>query len=244
MRKEHDDMIDSFSKILQFTFLIMTILLFSANGQAQEKAKLIYVGDPLCSWCYGFSGEISAALEELDAEVDFELIMGGLRPYNKETTKDLGDFLHHHWDQVSQRSGKNFKYDILKDSSFVYDTEPPSRAVLVVREIAAEKEFDFFKDVQVEFYLNNKNTNKIDAYFKLLEKYDLDKGTFTEAYNSERMKEKIKIDFRRASALGVRGFPSVLLAYKGETRAICNGYTNSEAVVKATRSIIRELDGK
>lgn len=32
---------------------------------AQEKAKLIYIGDPLCSWCYGFSEEFSQVVDQL-----------------------------------------------------------------------------------------------------------------------------------------------------------------------------------
>ncbi|MFQ5523922.1 MAG: DsbA family protein, partial [Acidimicrobiia bacterium] len=38
--------------------------------------KLIYVGDPMCSWCWGFAPEI----EDLADEYPVEVVVGGLRP--------------------------------------------------------------------------------------------------------------------------------------------------------------------
>ena len=64
-------------KNLLFLFLL-TISSTMMNGQ--EKATLIYFGDPMCSWCYGFSDELNDALNLLSDQVDFELVMGGLRP--------------------------------------------------------------------------------------------------------------------------------------------------------------------
>ena len=72
------------------------------------KPKLIYIGDPMCSWCYGFSNELSFIVEEYEDTVEFEMIMGGLRPYNTETMIDLKDFLSHHWEDVAKASGKKF----------------------------------------------------------------------------------------------------------------------------------------
>ena len=38
--------------------------------------KLIYVGDPMCSWCWGFAPEI----ESLADDYPIEVVVGGLRP--------------------------------------------------------------------------------------------------------------------------------------------------------------------
>jgi len=56
---------------------------------AQEKTTLIYVGDPMCSWCYGFGNEISTVISTLGDRVEVEAVMGGLRPYNTETIRLL-----------------------------------------------------------------------------------------------------------------------------------------------------------
>jgi len=140
-------------------YLLTFIFFFHINTMmSQSKPKLIYFGDPMCSWCYGFSPEMEKAIDSLSSEVDFQMVMGGLRPYNTETMKDLGDFLQHHWEEVGSRSGQSFSYEILKDTSFVYDTEPACRAVVLMRELKPEKEFEFFHKVQNAFYFKNKNT--------------------------------------------------------------------------------------
>ncbi len=53
--------------------------------------KLIYFGDPMCSWCYGFAPELKEIISNLP-EVEFQLILGGLRPYGKEPIKGMKKF--------------------------------------------------------------------------------------------------------------------------------------------------------
>ncbi|MEJ6694109.1 MAG: hypothetical protein QNL00_10970, partial [Saprospiraceae bacterium] len=82
------------------TLIFAIILISTMNTNAQDKPTLIYVGDPMCSWCYGFSHEIEDAITELGEEIQLEVVMGGLRPYNTQTMADLKDFLSDHWKHV------------------------------------------------------------------------------------------------------------------------------------------------
>jgi len=199
---------------------------------AQDKPTLLYFGDPMCSWCYGFSPELSEVLNELDGKVELEMVMGGLRPYNKQTMKELGDFLKHHWEEVGQRSGQKFQYDILNDHSFVYDTEPSCRAVRVVRKLKPAKEFEFFKAVQTAFYYENKNTADVQTYLKIAEEFDIDTDLFKKEFESEEMKDLIRKDFEKSAEMGVRGFPSMILVDGNKNIMIANGYLPSEQVVQ------------
>ena len=197
---------------------------------AQTKAKLIYIADPMCSWCYGFINELTAALEELDDKVELQLVMGGLRPYNTETMSDLSDFLKGHWQQVEERSGRHFNYELLSDHSFVYDTEPPSRAVLVMRQLNPEQEFAFFKAIQTAFYSENKNTNDVETYLELVDQFGVDREKFKIMFESEGMKQAVKKDFEMAASMGVRGFPSVVLQDGDQYFLISNGYTTAKNI--------------
>lgn len=40
--------------------------------------SLVYVGDPMCSWCYGFGQELSKALAQR-LEMRLDIVTGGLR---------------------------------------------------------------------------------------------------------------------------------------------------------------------
>ena len=110
----------------------------------QTKLNIIYFADPMCSTCYGFSPTISKILNDLEGFVDIQMIMGGLRPFNTETMKELSAFLQKEWQKVQQLSGQYFKYDLLADHSFVYDTEPACRAVITMRRVAPDFTHPYF----------------------------------------------------------------------------------------------------
>lgn len=207
---------------------------------SQEKATLLYFGDPMCSWCYGFSPEFSKAIKALEGEVNVELVMGGLRPYNTQTMTELGDFLQHHWEEVGQRSGQQFKYDILKDASFVYDTEPACRAVTTIRELKPEVEFEFFKAIQKAFYFENKNTSDLTTYTDLSDQFGFEKTAFAEIFESAAMKVKVKKDFEKSATMGVRGFPTVILKKGEKVILISNGYAEAEQVIDKVNLFLQE----
>ena len=209
---------------------------------AETKPKLIYFSDPMCSWCYGFSPEISEALERLGETVDFQLVMGGLRPYNTETMEGLGDFLKEHWDHVHERSGQPFCYDILEDTNFVYDTEPPSRAVVVMKKLKPKAIFEFFQKIQEAFYKENKNTNLTETYLDLAAEFDVDKKVFQKEFESEEMKKAVRSEFTFTAKVGVRGFPTVVLLDGKHLHLLSNGYTTSDILVEKCNRILSEKD--
>jgi len=204
---------------------------------SQEKATLIYVGDPMCSWCYGFAPELAEAVQSLEENVDIQVVMGGLRPYNRQKMTDLAGFLKEHWEEVNGRTGQPFSYGVLA-KNYAYDTEPPSRACVVVREMNANLEMDFFKALQTLFYVENKNMNVVETYLPLVKEMGLDVEEFQQKFASEEMKTAVKSDFDFAGSIGVRGFPSMVLKKGEEYILISNGYTTSEKIVKSVERVL------
>jgi len=220
--------------LLIFSFI--TLLQFTT--MAQDKATLIYIGDPMCSWCYGFSPEFSKAAEMLDDKVEVQLVMGGLRPYNQEPMAKLGDFLKEHWEHVNEASGQPFNYEILKDTEMKYDTEPICRANVIARELNPKTAWKFFKLSQIAFYKDNKDPNILSTMLGVAKECDLPLDQFEEMYESEEWKTKVKLDFQYSADLGVRGFPSVVLKKGDQHFLVVNGYAKAEAVVDV---VIRAL---
>ena len=207
---------------------------------AQDKPQLIYFGDPMCSWCYGFSPEFSKAVDSLGETIDLQIIMGGLRPFNTETMTDLGNFLKDHWKEVEKRSGQPFSYEILKDETFVYDTEPACRAVIVMKKLKPDSTLEFFKKIQHSFYKKNKNTNSVETYLELVEAFGIEKAIFKKEFESDEIKEAVKKEFTYSSEIGVRGFPTVVLQKGEKFYLISNGYTTSENIIATCRKMLDE----
>jgi putative protein-disulfide isomerase len=165
--------------------------------------------------------------------------MGGLRPFGRETMAEIGDFLRHHWEEVQLRSGQKFGYDALEHSDFVYDTEPPSRAVVTMRSLNPSMEFLFFKAVQEAFYRNNADTNRLDTYLDLAQAYDVDDQGFVNAFNSRPIKEQTLQDFAFTKRLGVTGFPTTLLQLGQQYFLLAHGYSEAQQMIAAIDKVLR-----
>jgi putative protein-disulfide isomerase len=223
-----------------FVMSVLSLLLFSVWGPVSaggEKVEVIYVGDPMCSWCYGFTPEFSKFYEAYRDKVDFRLLMGGLRPYTKEPmNSERKEFLKAHWADVGRSTGQPFNFDILEIDGFVYDTERAARAVVVVQEMSPEDTYAFFKSVQHTFYVENKNTNDVATYVDLLPRFGIDGEAFTARYESDEYKLKTRQQFSEASSLGAVSFPTILIR-KGDTvKLLARGYTPADVLGKRLES--------
>lgn len=220
--------------------LLVLSVIISNNMNAQNKPQLIYIGDAMCSWCYGFAPEITKIKAHFDNKVDFKLINGGLRPYNTESIVSLADFLKEHWQEISALTEQKFNYEILKTKEFIYDTEPASRAVVVCRNLKPEKEFEFLEAAQEIFYFQNKETNKADSYKELVARLGINFIDFEKQFNSEEVKQQTKKDFDLAASIGVRGFPSLILFQNGKYISISNGYGKAEKIITTIENQLKK----
>ena len=220
--------------ILFSFFLTLSTTIMAAQNDSLP--QLIYVGDPMCSWCYGFGPEMQKALDSLDNKVQFSVVMGGLRPYNTERIADMHDFLKEHWEHVHAASGQPFNFAILSDTTLIYDTEPACRAVVIARSMQPATAFAFFKDVQYAFYFKNKDIRQPEAYRSICAKHDINYDLFAEKFSDEKSRKLSEKDFERTAELGVRGFPTLLLQHSGKTHVITRGYEKAEKVVEAVEA--------
>ena len=220
------------------SFILLMNLSMMLSGQ--DKATLIYVGDPMCSWCYGFTSELDEALQVLGDEIDFEIVMGGLRPFNKETMFDLKEFLEGHWQEVNSMTGQKFSYDILEDKDMLYDTEPACRAVVTIKEIDPTLTHAYFKSAQHSFYFQNRNPIEASTYVELAKKFGINEDVFLEKFNSEQMKIAVKNEFSFASQLGANSFPTLILKNNDTYFLVSRGYSKSEVIVKNIHKVLSE----
>ena len=232
-------LIDSILRSVKRTLVFAFLFIFSQiKIMAQEKPILLYFGDPMCSWCYGFSPEFGKVAEAVKGIADIRLVMGGLRPYNTETMADLGEFLTHHWDDVGRRSGQPFRFDILQKQDIVYDTEPACRAVVTAANMDSTLAFPYFKAVQTAFYFENKDPNLTKNFVELAGTFNLDKKVFEKLFESEEMKNAVREDFATAAEMGVRGFPTVVLKNGDDFYLLTNGYALAEGIIEKITTII------
>jgi len=187
--------------------------------------SLIYVVDPMCSWCWGFSPVFEEIVQRYHVQVTIQVLFGGLRPGNTERfDEQRRAYILSHWHAVHERTGQPFNFAFQMGSSFFYDTEPPSRAVIVVRQLAPEKAFLFLKSVQEAFYVKNENITRQEILVDLATAQGVDRAKFLEWFQDPAIKQSVWEEFDQARQLGVSGFPTLLGQYGHELMTFTHGY--------------------
>ncbi len=208
-------------------------LLFMSTAQtlSAQKDTLIYIGDPMCSWCYGFSPELEK-IKSAFPNTPFEMVMGGLRPGGTEKMLELKDFLKEHWMEVQRASGQRFNFKILSQSSVSYDTEPACRAVILAGKMKPEIKFDFFKAAQESFYIHNNLPNDDDTYVQLAGRFGINPETFHNRFKKDQAKLDAYSEFDLAAKMGVASFPALIAKIDGKLYLVTNGYQKAERIIK------------
>lgn len=191
---------------------------------------LLYFADPLCSWCYGFGPELSKLLERRP-DTRLDLVMGGLRPFNTETmSPKFKDMLREHWRHVAQASGLPFSEAILERDDFVYDTEPPCRAVVTARHLDRDLAYAYLKAVQAAFYRDGREVTRALVLADVAAETGYDRAAFLGALESQELRGQTKDDFATAQSLGVGGFPTVALADGRQLFLVTSGYVTEDVL--------------
>lgn len=193
-----------------------------------DKPQVIYVGDPMCSWCWG----IAPVVEHVSRRDDITLrvVVGGLRPGPSAEPLDdrMRAMLSEHWGKVEEVSGQPFDLSGLDRENWVYDTELPAIAVTTMRHLAEAETLRFFTELQRAFYADRVDITDIEVYPPLLAGYDVAPDEFMKAMRSDEGRTRAWEDFAESRELGVLGFPTILLQHGDSTQVLSRGYATSQ----------------
>ena len=125
--------------------------------------EMIYIADPMCSWCYGFQPVISALADRSATSLPLRLMMGGLRAGNQEPmgAADKAS-VRAAWTRVGAATGQPFDMNFFAREHFCYDTEPACRAVVSVRRLQPTFALPFMARIQQAFYAENRDMTAAD----------------------------------------------------------------------------------
>lgn len=197
-----------------------------------EKPVLVYIADPMCSWCYGFQKEIEIVLERMGNEIEFRLLMGGLHQHTRQPMNEkFKEFLINHWREIALKTGQPFSFELLKNDNFIYNTIPACRAVVTSSIIDPGKSYSYFKEIQKAFFVDNYDTNNITTYLDIADKLNIKRSSFEYLYTSPVSNQKTLEQFSICLTLNARVFPTVLLQVHHKTKLIACGYTEAERML-------------
>lgn len=193
------------------------------------RARLLYVMDPMCSWCWGFAPVADALVEQARAAgLPLHLVVGGLRTGSAALEPSARRYILEHWQAVKDTTGQSFRFDGALPDGFVYDTEPACRAVVAARSLDPDIAWRLVKDIQQAFYLEGRDVTQASVLAELAENAGLPKIEFAEAFDSAEQLAATASDFSWVQDLGIAGFPTLLAERNGQLALLTNGYQSLE----------------
>jgi putative protein-disulfide isomerase len=196
--------------------------------------EFVYVGDPMCSWCWGFA-PVAERMQDV-YDVPLRVVVGGLRPGPEAEELDdrLAGVLGHHWDQVEAASGQPFDRTFLeRRDGWRYDTEIPAVAAVTMRELNEPQTLQFLSRLQRAFYAEGVDLTDRAVYPELIAEFDVDTDEFTQRFASDEMKTRAWSDFAESRSLGVAGFPTLLVRDGAEWAVLTRGFVPGDKLLPA-----------
>ena len=198
--------------------------------------KLIYVADPMCSWCYGFSKEV-AELLDMNPELLLEIVLGGLTAGSPKLLDEAGKrFRLMHWTKVEALSGLPFNREALMARvGFIYDSGPASRALVTALKLNPEMDIlKVFRVIQKSFYVDGKDVTDPSVLIKILssafsaEGFIVSEDLILTTFESDEVKTDTDNHYKKArQTFGISSFPALLLEGNGEIETISTGYMHA-----------------
>ncbi|MFJ4373748.1 DsbA family protein [Pseudomonas japonica] len=188
-------------------------------------ARLLYVMDPMCSWCWGFAPVAAALIDQArEAGVQTRLVVGGLRSGSSALDASTRRYILEHWQAVNQATGQTFEFDGAMPDGFVYDTEPACRALVTARSLDADKVWTLLALIQQAFYQRAEDVTLAPTLVNLAELAGFDRAAFAAAFTSADQRSATAADFTWVQDLGIAGFPTLLAERNGQLALLTNGY--------------------
>jgi putative protein-disulfide isomerase len=194
-------------------------------------ARLLYVMDPMCSWCWGFAPVLESLAEQAAAAgVPLQLVVGGLR--RDRIAVDAAARVRYlgYWQAVNASTGQLFNFDEGLPEGFVYDTEPACRALVTARQLDPDSTWPLAKLIQQAFYTEGVDVTQAGQLVRLAEQAGIPRIEFAEAFDSPAMHAATAADFSWVQDLGIAGFPTLLAERDRQLALLTNGYQPLETL--------------
>ena len=197
--------------------------------QTADLPELLYLFDPLCGWCYGMTPVVQRARREFAGRVTTTVLCGGM--ITGDRVEPIGaswGYISGASQQVAQVTGADFGAafrQVGEAGTQVQNSEPPSRAVAVFRQLDPQnRAVDFAHDVQTAFFRDGHDLSDPATYPPLLLPYGLDAAEFERLYAAPATAQAVQREFGMVARLGVQGFPTSVLRVGNEGYVLARGY--------------------
>ncbi|MCG8416880.1 MAG: DsbA family protein [Proteobacteria bacterium] len=204
--------------------------------------KLIYVADPMCSWCWGYKPTLDTVRDKVGDSVDIQYVMGGLaRDSDEPMPAETQAYVKGQWDKVAQKTGAAFNWDFWDKCKPRRSTYPACRAVIAASLQGKAAERAMFEAIQHAYYQEARNPSDVSTLLELASELGLDQRKFAEDLRSEAVETLLQEGFQLRRSLNANQFPSLILEAGGVHHWVTTGYADSNTVLRRINEVLQPL---
>ena len=195
---------------------------------------LIYVHDPMCSWCWGFEPTRQAIFDAIGDRLQIRRLVGGLAPdSDAPMPESMQQMLQQTWQRIGQTiPGTRFNFEFWEKFAPRRSTYPANRAVIAAREQGADYDQAMTARIQQAYYLEARNPSDNSTLIELATEIGLDADKFAECLVAESTQQLLMTEIQSTRALGIDSFPSMAVHRNGELHHIGLNYTDPQAMLE------------
>jgi putative protein-disulfide isomerase len=214
------------------------------DDAARTRPTVVYGNDVLCGWCFATGPAILEAKRELGDEVTWRIEAGGLVVGERVRPVALDrEYLVAGLAQVAmvggRRAGEAYYEGVLGAGTWVSNSEPTCRAVLVVQEMNHEVAVEFSHWLTDALYLDGRLPDDPDTLRDAATASGLDGDELVARWATPGAVESTREAFGRARALGAHTYPSLFLESDGGAlEPLVTGYADARTILASVREAV------
>lgn len=183
--------------------------------------ELLYVADPMCSWCYAFAPVLKSVRTDLRGDVGTRLVLGGLaRDDDQPMSQETREYIQGAWRSIEQRTPARFNWEYWDHCQPRRSTWPACRAVLA----AGDRGEEMFEAIQRAYYQEARDPSDLGVLAAIAGELGFDGDGFARSMQSAEMRNGLKREFQLRDRLYARSFPSVGVRTGEEYRLLASGW--------------------
>lgn len=185
---------------------------------------IVYVTNPMCAWCYGFTGIVRRLAALWRNRLQVQVLFGDLQAFATEPlSPEEKQRFAVSWHKVQERTLLPFSYRFFTYNNFVYRTEPACRALLCVRLLKPMLTLEVLRAFHSAFYADGVDITDQQELVRIVKLFGISENLFLTLYESDEVAEQLENEFEFVSEMGATSFPSLFLQTRYGSELLAKG---------------------
>ncbi len=215
-------------------------------SSSRTRPTVVYGNDPLCGWCFAIGPELLEAKRRTADRYDWRVECGGLVVGERvHPIAQDRDYLVAGLAQVAAVSGRHagaaYVDGLLAHGTWVSNSEPSCRAVVVVSSMAPDLVIEFSHGLTDALYIDGREPDAPETISDIAKGVGLDGDEVVTRWLDPAAADATAQAFLNARTLGVTTYPSLFVDTGNGLVSVLAGWASQERIVEALDAAVGSI---